>query len=232
MAKIQLNLLPDLKQKSVKTQKTRTVITSASILVTAVSVGIFIVMLLSVYVVQKKQISDANKDLTTYSKKLSDVADLNSILTVQNQLSSLSQLHKDKHASSRLFDYLPLVTPNNISLSTMSVDFGANTMDVEGTADSQKSVNTFIDTLKFTTYTLDTKSKAVSAFPSVVESNFSIGSGSVSFSLNVSFDPALFSNSTSDSNGKLVAPKLNVPQQTTTRSNVDPSGLFNGNSGG
>lgn len=231
--RIQFNLLPDTKAVSVKSQKNRRLITSVAIMVTAVSVAVFLIMLLVVDVVQKKQLSDADKQLANYSNQLKSTENLDKILTVQNQLNTLTTLHRNKHLTSRIFDYLPQITPVNISLTNLSLDATANTIQIDGTADSQKTVNTYVDTLKFTKYILSSKDTPKTAFPSVVESSFGINAGKTSFSLNVSFDPVLFSNSNVDSNGVASAPSLIVPKLTTTRSVIDdPSNaLFNGQSG-
>jgi hypothetical protein len=98
----------------------------------------------------------------------------------------------------------------------------ANTIQISGTASSQHAVNTFIDTLKFTTYS-QAGGADMKAFPTVVETSFSISGSTVSYLLDISFDPALFSN-------QQPAPTLKVPTLTSTHSVVDnPSNqLFTG----
>ncbi|KKU20245.1 MAG: hypothetical protein UX30_C0003G0120 [Candidatus Saccharibacteria bacterium GW2011_GWA2_46_10] len=230
----QFNLLPDIKQTGVKLQRSRRLVASTAVLVSIISAAIFVLMLLTVYGIQKKQLSDTDKDITSYSQKLAATENLDRILTVQNQLTTLSGLHQNKHAVSRIFTYMPEVTPSNVNLSNLSLDLTADTIQIDGTADSQKSVNTFVDTLKFTTYSLGSDTTAKTAFPSVVLSSFGIGEGRASFSVNVTFDAVLFSSSAIDSSGNSVAPKLDVPKLTSTRSVLDdPSNvLFNGQGGG
>ncbi len=230
----QFNLLPDVKQSNVKSQRTRRLITSTATLASVVAASLFIIMLFTVYAVQKKQLSDADKTIAEYSQKLNSTENLNDILTVQNQLSSLVDLHKNKHAASRIFDYMPAVTPSNIKLANIALDLGANTIQIDGSADFQKTVNTFVDTLKFTTYSLGGDGTGQTAFPSVVLSSFGVEEGNATFSLNVSFDPTLFSNSTVDSSGSPTTPKLNVPKLSTTRvlSNDPNNVLFSGQGSG
>jgi len=111
-------------------------------------------------------------------------------------------------------------------------------MNIQGTSDSQKSVNTFVDTLNFTKYKVSNKDSGKYAFNSVTENQFAINSTSnqknnstavcqgapapASYQLTVKFDPTLFANSSD------VA--LDVPVGlVTTRSILDdPSNLFNG----
>lgn len=227
MNRVQLNLLPDVKLDYLKAQHTRNLVVGISILVSAVALVIFLIMLTTVGVVQKKQLSDADKSIEQYSKQLQAVPNINKILTVQNQLQSLVTLHQNKHAVSRLFTYLPEVTPTNVNIGQISVDFSTNSMDISGTAASQQAINTFVDTLKFTTYKVG-QEEAKPAFPSVVESSFGIDKTGASYGLSIEFDPILFSNNL---NGQV--PQLVVPQLTTTRSLLaDPSNaLFNGRTG-
>lgn len=230
MSTLQFNLLPDIKLEYLKTQRMRNKLVSISFLAGAVAVVIFLMMLATVHVAQKKQLDDAQKQVNNASSELQKINGLSQLLTVENQLKSLVSLHQSKHISSRIFGYLPVITPTNVSIGRVSLDLKSNTMTIDGTTDSQRSVNTFVDTLKFTTYTTETGSTEKQAFPTVIESSFGLTPNSASYTLNVTFDPILFSNSVTDSNGKPITPSLKVPNLTTTRSVInDPSNLlFNG----
>jgi len=232
MASVQFNLLPEIKMDYIRAQGTRNKITAAAVLISAVSLAILIVMILSVEVVQRKQLNDAAKQITSTSTNIKNEPQILKILTVQNQLQTLVSLHADKHITSRVFDYLSQVTPPNVSLGRLSIDYETNTMTIDGQADTAASVNKFIDTLKFTNYTVGDDSTTKTAFPSVIENNFSISAADVSYSLDVQFAPDLFSNNLHNSSGVSVAPKLQVPNQTTTRSALDdPNSLFKGTQG-
>ena len=209
MNKVEFNLLPDQKMNVVKAGRMRNTIVSIAFVAAVASLALFILLFFTVNGVQRKQLSDANKDIETANNTLKGVSSLEQILTVQNQLKTLTGLHQNKHVSSRLISYLPQVTPTNVSIGSLTVDM---------------AVNTFIDTLKFTTYTTSSDSSAKSAFPTVIETNFALsGGGKVSYLLDVNYDPVLFSNSQA-------APTLHVPSLTTTRSVTDnPSNqLFTG----
>jgi len=220
MNRIEFNLLPDLKMEVVKTTRARKTIVSIAFLASAASLTILVLLLFTVYIVQNKQLSDASNDIETANETLKNTSGLVQILTVQNQLKTLPGLHQNKHISSRLFVYLPQVTPTNVSIGSLSLDLAANTMQISGTAESQHAVNTFIDTLKFTKYTIANDGTAKDAFPIVIESNFALSGAQVSYTLDAQFDPALFSNNQA-------APTLQVPSLTTTRSVVDnPSNLL------
>ncbi len=226
---VQFNLLPDVKLDYLKAQRSRNTIISAAIMISIVSFVVFLITFFSVSVIQHSQQKTLDSQIATASKKLNGLTGLDQVLTVQNQLTTLVQLHTDKHISSRIFTYLPQVSPSNVQIGRLSLDLSANTLQLDGTAPSQLAVNTFIDTLKFTTYTTPSSTTPKPAFPSVVLTSFSVGSGTSNYSLTIGFDPVLFANNITDANGKKAAPTLNVPKQTTTRSVIeDPTALFNG----
>jgi len=221
MASVQFNLLPDVKLDFIKTQRTKHLVTTIALLAAGVAVVIFVLTLATVEGLQKKQLSDTDKDITTASNQLKNTTGLSQILTVQNQLQTLSTLHHSKHVDSRLFGYLTQLTPTNAFVGRLNLDFTANNLEIDGTADSQTTVNTFIDTLKFTTYKIGAQDTAHQAFTSVAESSFSIAANTVDYSLKVTFDPQLFSNDVS------ATPALTVPKLTTTRSVIeDPSNVL------
>lgn len=233
MSKVQFNLLPDIKINLQKTERLRRLVVTITVLVTASAVGIFLFMLFTVDVIQAKSMRDAAKDVDSASAQLKNIPALDNIITVQNQLKSLPSLHQGKHISSRIFTYLPQVTPTNVSINKLNLDLKQNTLVISGTADSQKTVNAYIDSLKNATYKVGDQGPATIAFPSVVESNFSINGSTVGYTINIQFDPKLFANNLLDSQGKPQTPKLSVPNQTSSPSVLPNSdGLFNNQGGG
>jgi Tfp pilus assembly protein PilN len=224
--KLQFNLLPDVKQEYLKAQHTKRTIIASSIVASSIGFFILLLMLTNVYIINKKQLKDADKDIANYSRQLQSIPNLDKILTVQNQLKALSSLHQSKHISSRLYEFLPQLTPVKVSMGKVDVDFSTNTMQIQGTTDNHKSINTFIDTLKFTTYKLDGTDTGKKAFPYVLEKQFTLGEKNATYALEIQFDPALFSNQQKAA--------LKVPSGlSTTRSVInDPSNpLFNGDTG-
>ena len=225
MASVQFNLLPDVKLEYIKTQRSKHLVMTVATVAAGAAIVIFLLVFLTVEGVQKKQLNDSSKDITAASNQLKGISNLTQILTVQNQLSTLSSLHHQDTSSSRLFGYLPQLTPVNAHIGSITVDFTANALTINGTADSQTTVNTFIDTLKLTNYKVGAQDSNHQAFTSVVESSFSITSGTVDYGLTMNFDPVLFSNDVAST------PQLVVPKLSTTQS-VDSSGtLFNGQTG-
>ena len=219
---IQFNLLPDVKLDYIKTRRTKRLVAIGSIFAAGVSITALVVMFLTVQVAQKKHITDLNKDIKSQEKTLSDTPDLNKILTIQNQLSHLPDLHAAKPIASRLFGYIQQITPVQANISGLTIDFDANTLNINGSADSLTTVNKFADTLKFATY----KSATVESgkpFKNVVTSLTSAEGGSkATYSLNFAFDPVLFNGADT--------PVITVPQIISTRSETEkPSAVFKEN---
>lgn len=220
--RIQFNLVPDVKQAYIKAQKTKKTVISLMLVATLISAGIFVLMLSIVYGVNKLQLSRADDSIKTNQQQLSKIQDLNKILTVQNQLQSLLSLNQSKNITSRMFDFIIQLTPASAGLSNLQSDFTTNTVQLTGNADSQKTINTFIDTLKFTTYKVDGTDSGKKAFTAVLESNFGVDQKGANFGISMQFDPALFTS-------KNVS--LNIPAGLSTTRSVldDPSNvLFNG----
>lgn len=218
---IQFNLLPDIKIQYLKAKRQKHIVILVSVVASAAALGIFILLLTTVFVLQKKNISDLNKDIKTSSNQLQGVQDLNKILTVQNQLGALTSLHDKKVVSSRLLDYLTQVTPANASISKLEVDYATNTMTISGNAPALNIVNTYTDTLKFTKYVTGESNTEKSAFSDVVLASFTRDPKTTTYEVTLKYDPIIFSNA------KQVT--LKVPKIITTRSETDkPSDTFQG----
>lgn len=216
---IQFNLLPSVKKEYVRARRNkRTTIVIAG-LCGAASLAIVIIMFVSVQIVQKKYSRDLSKDITAESHKLEGIPDLNKILTIQNQLNSLPALHDQKPVTTRLYGYIKQLTPAKVSIASMKIDFDAQTMDITGSSDSIGTINTFVDTLKFTGFkTSDNKSG--NAFSAVVLNSFGRDDKGASYNVSLKYDPAIFASS---GTATLTVP----PGKITTRSETErPDALF------
>lgn len=222
---IQFNLLPDVKLEYIKARRTKRLVMLASAVVTSVSLAVLIVLFFGTNILQRQHLNNLGSDIERDSKELQEQPDLNKILTVQNQLNTLPELHAKKPVAARLGTYLTQVTPNDLSVTTLDVDFTAGTMTFDGSAKALSVVNRFIDTLKFTTYKAGEDS-GKNAFTDVVLANFgrsdegqSDQNNPASYQVMLKFDPVIF-NSTNDV-------QLQVPNITTTRSTTEkPNALF------
>lgn len=215
---IQINLLPDVKLQYLRVRRTQRLVVSVSMLLIVTSLFIFVLLIGTVDVFQKKNLSDLNHDISTYTKQLQNTPNLNKILTVQNQLQVLTSLHDQKPAASRLFGYLQQMTPSDASISQFNIDYTQNNISITGKAGSLDTVNAFTDTLKFTTYK-KTDGTSTNAFSAVVLSAFGRSTAGATYTITANFDPTIFSGGTPAS--------LTVPNIISTRSIIEqPTDLF------
>lgn len=216
---IQLNLLPNVKLEYVKAKRNKRMTITIAGVITAVLLVIFIALFVSVQIVQKNYSKDLSKDIKTESSKLEGTKDLNKILTIQNQLNNLTELHDQKPVSTRLFDYLKQITPAKVSIASVALDYDAKTISLSGAADSVVSINKFVDTLKFATFKAG-DDKSGQAFNSVVLASFGRDDKGASYSVSMNFDSVIFD---SKYNVTITVP----PNKITTRSETEkPDALF------
>ncbi len=216
---IQFNLLPDVKLEYIKTQKTKHMVVTTALIIGAVALGILILLFLVVNVLQKQQLSSLNNNIKTNTAKLQSIPDLDKVLTIQNQLNSLTGLHQDKPVSSRFFGFISQLTPTAATISESKVDFDAGTISVSGASDSLSTVNKYVDTIKFTTYTVEGSSDTKKAFSEVVLSEFGKTDKGVTYKIDFKFDPEVFKDT---NKVKLVVPSIVSTRSTTEK----PTDLF------
>lgn len=226
---IQFNLLPDVKLDYIKARRTKRTVIMSSILIGSASLALFILLFLVVNVAQKEHLSHLQKDIDSSKRELQSKTDLAKILTIQNQLNSLPALRQSNPVASRVLGYVQQLTPQNVSISTLTVNFTDQTMKIEGSADSLATVNTFADTLKFTNYTTTTEGKTSDptlAFKEVVLANFAVASASnrdknkaATYTITLKYDTAIFSGDKDAA--------LQVANKITTRSETEkPAAIF------
>jgi Tfp pilus assembly protein PilN len=217
---IQFNLLPDIKVQYLRAKHQKHLVMVASTLTIIVCVALMAVLAGVVFGVQKKSINDLTKDIDSAETELSETDDLTKILTVQNQLGALTGLHDEKPVANRVFGYMTQATPLNASISRLNTDFTGQTMTISGSADTLETVNTFVDSLKFTTYhTANDEETETMAFSEVVLSAFGRDSTGATYTITFKFDPLIFSEQEEIT--------LTVPERITTRSTTEqPSALF------
>jgi len=220
---IQFNLLPDVKLQYLRVRRTQHMVITVSIIAIAVSMFVMIVLIGTVDGIQKKDLSDLKGSIATDSDQLKSTPNVSKILTVQDQLEALTGLHNSEPVASRLFNYVKDVTPSAASISQLNVDFTQNNVSITGSAPSLDVVDTYTDTLKFTTFSVSGSSSQSAAFSSVVLSSFSRDTAGANFTITANFNPTIF-NSADNVN-------LTVPDIISTRSAIDqPTDLFKSDS--
>lgn len=196
---IQFNLLPDVKMKYVKAKRTKKLIISTSLLVSVASVFIVAVLFGVVQIGQKKHISDLTADIKTETKKIQSVENLDELLTVQNQLTLLTELHQKKPQTSRLFDYITFFSPAGIKVLSLNFDATSNIIIIQGNSDNISTVNKLVDNIKATKFTIDSgengdeNSIESSAFTQV-STQLSGDNDKATFRVQMNFEPTIFDN--------------------------------------
>ena len=205
---IQFNLLPDIKIQYLKARRQKHLVMLGSTVVIIFSAAVLTILLSIVFGLQKKNLADLGRDIKTQSVELQGTKNLNRMLTVQNQLTSLPALHDNKPVASRLYTYVTQLTPTDASISRLDIDFQKNSISLTGAAKSLGTINSFTDGLKYATYTTEADTKAKKqAFSAVVLSTFGRDNTGASYTINAQFDPVLFSEKADV--------KLTVPDITT-----------------
>jgi Tfp pilus assembly protein PilN len=191
---IQFNLLPDVKVEYIKTQRLKRTVTGISLIASAAALFIFVFLILTVHVFQAKNMNDLSKDIKSNSEKLRQTPNLSKMLTVQSQLKSLTKLHDDKPAVSRLFGFMNQLTPTDASVSDLKLDLTAGTMTVSGDAASLDVVNKFVDSLKYATYKTIDDDTTNNAFSGVVLSSFARNEKNANYTIDMTVDTNIFDN--------------------------------------
>lgn len=216
---IQFNLLPEVKQEYLKAKRQKHSVIVISLLAAGASLFIFTMLFLTVFVFQKAQIKGLSNDIADSTKTLKNTEDLDKILTIQNQLKSLPDLHDQKPVTSRLFTYLTQLTPSQVAIGNVELNYPESKLTLSGTSDSLGTINKFVDTLKFTTYDDGTGAKDNKPFTGVVLSSFSKTEKEATYQIMLTFKPVIFD---SRSDVKLAVPKIISNRSETEK----PTDLF------
>lgn len=215
---IQFNLLPDVKIEYIKARRIKRAFLLVSIVVSITSV-VFMTSLFIGTRVYDRHIANLTADVEQGIAEIESYSETNKILTVQNQLRSLTGLHDSKPVVSRLFPYVEQITPSGAIVDSLNVDYALNTITLSGSAPTIDIVNKYVDTLKFTMYALDEDAEnQVNAFSSVVLNSFSVSAEKTTYQIGATFDPEIFNVSNTVS--------LLVPDIISTRSETEKPNPF------
>lgn len=202
---IEINLVPDVKQELIKAKQVRTLVVSGAIVVGIVAVGIVILLALYKFGVQEIRSSVAKSDIEKGLNELKETPDLANMLTIQNQLASVSELHDQKNISSRIFELLVAINPsapNQVTFTSFKFD-AQNTLirmeaQTQGGYTSADVFKKMVQAVKFDYQpNLDSKAQELPIVSEVVLSNLSYGEDSVGvkvlrFSVDMKYSPELF----------------------------------------
>lgn len=134
---IQINLLPDIKRELIKTKRARSIVILGAIILGAASIGVVVLLAFTHFVVQNGLAENLKSEISEKAKKLRDVKDIDSLLTLQSQLNTIQEKHDTKTATSRIFSLLAEIAPidpNRVVISNVSLNSNENTIRIEAQA--------------------------------------------------------------------------------------------------
>ncbi len=177
---IEINLIPDVKQELIRAERVRSVVTSTSILVGIIALAVVAVLSAYVFGVQTVRSAIADENIKKGNQQLSSVEDLSKVLTIQNQLSKISELNSQKKIDSRVFDVLSAVippAPNNVQVSNLLINAELSQLSIEGQTKSFDNLEIFKKTVDgaVITYKDGTDEKEVKLATSISTSDISYG---------------------------------------------------------
>jgi Tfp pilus assembly protein PilN len=201
---IEINLIPDVKQELLKAQRTRAAVISASIITCIVAGGLVVALALYVFGVQTVRGALADNQIKDGSAELAKVEDLSKMLTIQNQLSRITELNDKKKIDSRVFDVLSAVippSPNEVQVSLLSVNTEESTITLEGQTRAYDSMEVFKKTIDSSVivYTEDGTEKQVKLASDISTTDISYGENPdgqkvLRFTLSFKYPVELFSS--------------------------------------
>lgn len=208
---IEINLIPDVKQELLRAKRMRTYVISGAIVTGIVAVGVVVLLALYFFTVQGIRGNLTDNSIASKGRELSQVTDLANMLTVQNQLTALDEMHDSKNINSRVFDVLTAINPaqpNQVSMSLVRVDSENKTITIEGqAANGYEAAETLKKTILGTTITYkdDQEDKTVTAklTDNVSTTDMSYGEDSTGkkvlrFTMNFVYTDAFFARTSSE----------------------------------
>jgi len=226
---IQVNLIPDLKAEFLKAQRTKRFVIGIAFLVSAVFLALVILMFVYVNVWQSTQTNNNKAKINDLLLEYQKNEDLDKIVSVQNQLSVLPELHNQKPLVSRLVTYLAVITPKGPEYRSVNLNFDAFSVELVGTAESPVQVNELANTVKNAVYTVaEDKETSIPAFSNVILDTITSDEDGVNFSMRFTFDEQIFSN---HDEIEMIIPEIDSTNSEVNRPKVNSQGrttdLFN-----
>lgn len=237
---IEINLVPDVKQDLIRAERTRSTVISISIVAGLAAIGIVLLLLAYVYAVQAIRSAVADESIKTGQIQMGKIEDLPKVLTIQNQLSKLSQLNNDKKIDSRVFDMLAAVippSPNTIQVTSLAVDAEESSITIEGLTPNFASLEVFKKTIggAVVSYTEDGGEQTVKLASDISTSDVSFGEDPnrkkvLRFTLSFVYPEEMFSPTIASpvikltNKGNVTDSYLGIPKSIFAAPATDPGG--------
>lgn len=147
---IQVNLLPQVKKDLMRARVIKNRVILASIAISIVSISALVLLAVYTYGYQNIRSETLSGDIDTKSKEFLATKDLSKILTIQNQLATISNLNKSRNIVSRFSDMMAKITPpapNGAKYSSISIDTTTKTITISGQTSGFPAYETLKKTL-------------------------------------------------------------------------------------
>lgn len=131
---IEINLVPDIKQEMLSAQRMRNAAITIAILI-GLAAGAVVLVLVGVLGGQIAVEKMTESSINDQYKKLANTQDINDMITIQNQLNSVSAINDKKSVTSRLLDVLAAINPaapNDVKMSKVTLNPVDDTLIIEG----------------------------------------------------------------------------------------------------
>lgn len=208
---IEFNLLPDVKLAYMRAQRFKRLVITASVFVVMVTLLFSGILALNVYILQRNHIASVTEDIQLSAQEIREIDQIDRVLTVQNQLNTISGLHEEKPVVSRLFSFIATVTPLEVEITELEVNFDEEVIVISGETATLENVNVYTDTLKFTEYMIvpedleddenalnnlieDEDTELLPAFKGVELNDFTRNPDGASFVIRIRYNPEIFSS--------------------------------------
>lgn len=120
---IEINLIPEVKQEVLNARQARDRVATWSIIISGGFIALVVVLAMVVMIVQNLIIGSQKSQIEADFKKYKNYPGAASLLTIQNQLNALKDMHAKKYITSRMFTLLTQVIPtNNLNIKTSKID--------------------------------------------------------------------------------------------------------------
>lgn len=151
---IEISLVPDVKKELLIAQKIRNQISLVAIIIASAVMTLTLILVMFIYIYQVQKLNSLEKEGNRVIQQVSNIDGIDQVLTIQNQLNKLDEIHQSKPISSRMFMLMvSLIEGNNlnVTISGLKMNPHNNQIVIEGRTEDgyvvlEKLQKTILDT--------------------------------------------------------------------------------------
>ena len=150
----EINLVPDVKAQLLQKQRMRNLVIFVSIIVAVAAAGV-VALLGSIVTGQNIAMANQDKEIecrlegaddcdSSYGTAILKIANINEFLTIQDQMSKLSEVNENRMMLSRVFGLLDVILPTGdeeVGVSEMVVDLQNSTLNFDAQGNSKSNID-------------------------------------------------------------------------------------------